>query len=92
MSKITEFKYIIKEYHDFEFPKMIPRDLDIPDTDKIISIVGSRRAGKTFYFYQIIQNLLKNGIPKENILYINFEDDRLLPLEVDKLNDLIEAY
>jgi uncharacterized protein len=92
MSKITEFKYIIKEYHDFEFPKIIPRDLDIPDTDKIISIVGSRRAGKTFYFYQIIQNLLKNGIPKENILYINFEDDRLLPLETDELNDLIEAY
>jgi uncharacterized protein len=92
MSKITEFKYIIKEYHDFEFPKIIPRDLDIPDTDKIISIVGSRRAGKTFYFYQIIQNLLKNSVPKENILYINFEDDRLLPLEVDELNDLIEAY
>lgn len=92
MSKITEFKYIIKEYHDFEFPKIIPRELEIPDTDKIISIVGSRRAGKTFYFYQIIQNLLKNGIPKENILYINFEDDRLLPLEVDELNDLIEAY
>jgi len=92
MSKITEFKYIIREYHDFEFPKTISRDLKIPETDKIISIVGSRRAGKTFYFYQLIINLLKNGTPKENILYINFEDDRLLPLEFDELNDLIEAY
>jgi predicted AAA+ superfamily ATPase len=70
----------------------MPRDLNIPETSKIISIIGSRRAGKTFYFYQIIQNLLKNDISKENILYINFEDDRLLPLESDELNDLIEAY
>ncbi len=92
MSNIPEFKYIIKEFHEFDFPKIIPRDLNIPETSKIISIVGSRRAGKTFYFYQLIQNLLKNDISKENILYINFEDDRLLPLEVDELNDLIEAY
>lgn len=92
MNKVTEFKYIIKEFHEFDFPKIMPRDLNIPETSKIISIIGSRRAGKTFYFYQIIQNLLKNDISKENILYINFEDDRLLPLEVDELNDLIEAY
>jgi len=92
MNKVTEFKYIIKEFHEFDFPKIIPRDLNIPETSKIISIIGSRRAGKTFYFYQIIQNLLKNDILKENILYINFEDDRLLPLELEELNDLIEAY
>jgi len=92
MNKVTEFRYIIKEFHEFDFPKIMPRDLNIPETSKIISIIGSRRAGKTFYFYQIIQNLLKNDISKENILYINFEDDRLLPLEVDELNDLIEAY
>jgi predicted AAA+ superfamily ATPase len=92
VNKVTEFKYIIKEFHEFDFPKIMPRDLNIPETSKIISIIGSRRAGKTFYFYQIIQNLLKNDISKENILYINFEDDRLLPLEVDELNDLMEAY
>ena len=30
MSKITEFKYIVSEFRDFEFPKIIHRDLNIP--------------------------------------------------------------
>jgi len=46
------FKYIIKEYHDTELPELIERKLVIPETKKIISLVGSRRSGKTFYFYQ----------------------------------------
>ena len=92
MNKVPEFKYIIKEFHEFDFPKVIQRDLHIPETSKIISIIGSRRSGKTFYFYQLIQQLLKKNTPKENILYINFEDDRLLPLDIENLNDLIEAY
>jgi predicted AAA+ superfamily ATPase len=30
--------------------------------------------------------------PKENIIYINFEDDRLYPLELKSLDDLLESY
>jgi len=92
MNRITVFKYLIKEFHEFEFPEIIIRELLIPQTNKIISLVGSRRVGKTFYFYQLINNLLDKGINKECILYINFEDDRLLPLELEELNDLLEAY
>lgn len=92
MNHLNEFKYIIQEFHEYTFPKIIPRDLTIPATNKIISIIGPRRSGKTFYFYQLIQQLLSSNIPRENIMYINFEDDRLLPLESTDLNDLIEAY
>lgn len=92
MNRMTVFKYLIKEFHEFEFPEIIKRELVIPQTNKIISLVGPRRAGKTFYFYQLIKNLLKKGISKECILYINFEDDRLLPIKTGELNDLLEAY
>lgn len=92
MEKIPAFKYVIKEFHEFELPEIIARELHIPETNKVISLVGSRRSGKTFYFYQLINGLLNQGTPRDCILYINFEDDRLLPLKVDELNDLLEAY
>ena len=72
--------------------KWIQRKLQIPDTKKVISIIGSRRVGKTFYFYQLINNLIDNEINPEQILYLNFEDDRVLPISTDELNGIIEAY
>jgi predicted AAA+ superfamily ATPase len=86
------FKYIIKEFHESARPDFIERQLVIPDTTKVISLVGPRRAGKTFYFYQLIHNLLKNNIDPTLILYINFEDDRILPLQSSDLNEILEAY
>ena len=81
MEKKELFKYLIKEFHERELPRMNMRDLVIPATKKIITLVGSRRSGKTFYFYQMINDLQKT-VPKERIIYINFEDDRILPLEL----------
>ncbi len=92
MQKKEAFKYIIKEFHESARPDFIERQLVIPDTTKVISLVGPRRAGKTFYFYQLIYNLLKNNIDPTLILYINFEDDRILPLQSSDLNEILEAY
>ena len=39
--------------------------------DAIVSIIGSRRAGKTFYFYQLMSNI--NEKDKNRILYLDFE-------------------
>lgn len=86
------FKVLIKEFHEFTLPKIIPRDLEIPyRTNKILTITGSRRVGKTFYFYQLISEF-KKMVPFNQILYVNFEDDRILPLSSFELNELIEAY
>lgn len=86
------FKYIIKEFHESARPDFTERQIVIPDSSKVISLVGPRRAGKTFYFYQLIHNLLENNIDLTQILYINFEDDRLLPLKSSDLNSILEAY
>ncbi len=49
-------------------------------------LVGLRRAGKSYMLYQHIQQRIADGLlAKEDILYINFEDDRL---EISKLNEL----
>jgi predicted AAA+ superfamily ATPase len=86
------FKILIKEFHEFKIPSVLKRDLTVPvRSKKIITITGPRRAGKTFYFYQLI-NKIKQETPFERILYINFEDDRILPLSLKDLNALLEAY
>jgi len=84
-------KRIIKDFHSTSFPKFHNRILNVPlDLDKIITIIGPRRAGKTLYLFQLMMQLTEMGITKKQLLYINFEDERL---ELDGQYDLIiESY
>ena len=70
----------------------IERDIKLVKIKKIFTIIGPRRVGKTYFLYQIIDNLLKHGIDKNRILYINFEDERLENLKVEDLQKIIETY
>ncbi|GHT31214.1 hypothetical protein FACS189434_00560 [Bacteroidia bacterium] len=54
--------------------------------------VGIRRAGKSFLLYQRIQQLLKAGTEWGEILYVNFEDERLAGLQLADLNLLLEVH
>ena len=62
------------------------------DAPHVNDIVGVRRCGKTYYMYQLVSELLKRGVPKSNILYLNLDDDRLQPLNGDELQLLIETF
>lgn len=76
---------------------MVKRDLylnrisSLIDKDIIKVIVGVRRCGKSYMFDLIIEELLKRGINKENILLINFESAKYRnvsnPRELDLLVD-----
>lgn len=56
-------------------------------------LVGLRRAGKSYMLYQNIQDRIQTGESKrEDILYINFEDDRLLLRNQEDLDMVITAY
>ncbi len=92
MEKEAAFKFIITEFQNYIFPSMYARHYEIPDINKIITIIGIRRSGKTFFLYQQIKHLLDKGIPKDRIVYINFEDDRLFPLQLEDLNLFLDAY
>lgn len=61
---------------------ILPRTAQFPEAkNKIKVVIGMRRSGKTYFIYQKILKLLEKDVPLNRILYINFEDDRLLPLE-----------
>jgi hypothetical protein len=59
---------------------------------KISAIVGFRRAGKTMFVRQIQLQRLAEGMDRERLPYINFEDERLAGLKADHLHPLVEEY
>ncbi|MBN1309582.1 MAG: ATP-binding protein [Chitinispirillaceae bacterium] len=59
---------------------------------RIVSVIGPRRAGKTYLCFEIITDLLKSGLPRENIIYINFEDERLVPMDGRELTNLLDVH
>lgn len=87
------FKIILMENIERDFPKGIEREYNIPlmVKNKVISIIGPRRSGKTFLMFQLMERLSKE-IPRDRILYINLEDDRILPLKKGDLSLILEAY
>ena len=98
MEMREKLKIIIKEFHESSLPHLIERheifDLSIlsSSVNKVITIVGPRRAGKTFFLFQIIKKLLRQGADLEDIIYINFEDERILPMRADNLQLILDAY
>ena len=89
MDKNT-IKSLIIEYQNFVSEiTLIERNIHLSDQLNYV-FVGLRRAGKSYLMYQQIQHLLKEGHRIEEILYFNFEDDRLVNLTVEDL-DLIKV-
>lgn len=55
-------------------------------------LVGLRRAGKSYLLYERMQQLIKEGHSEEEFLYFNFEDDRLIGMQVSDLNTILTSY
>lgn len=90
MKKI--FQRIITDSMEKSYTGLVERDYDIPlDSGKIISLIGVRRCGKSSIIFNMINHLRKQ-ISAQNIIYINFEDDRLIGVQTENLDDLIEGY
>lgn len=86
------FQQIISDFFERSLDKVKSRDIVIPvDIPKIVSLLGPRRSGKTYLLFHTIHQLRRN-IPKERLVYINFEDDRLFPLSLEDMDDLLRAY
>jgi hypothetical protein len=86
------FKRLITDFMERPLPLAMEREYEIPlQSKKIISLTGVRRSGKTFLLYSLIRKI-REKIPKEHVLYINFEDDRLYAIQLGNLDELIQSY
>ncbi len=90
---IETLKSIILDFQELELNTGVPRHLKIRVLpDKATVCIGVRRSGKSTYLFQLIRHLLDKGVPRENILYLNFFDDRLHNLGQEGLGSITEAY
>lgn len=54
-------------------------------------LVGLRRAGKSYLLYKMVRELIAQGCDWSQIIYINFEDERLLGFTAADFHDIVET-
>ena len=90
---IDILKEIILDFQEIDLPTGVPRRVDIsPVSGKTTVCIGVRRSGKSTFMFQLMQRLQASGVSRQNILYLNFFDDRLHRLQHDHLGVILEAY
>lgn len=86
-------KEIILDLQEVSLATGIPRRIGLATvTGKATVCIGVRRSGKSTFMFQLMQRLLDAGVPRQNILYLNFFDDRLHDLRHNGLSLIMEAY
>jgi len=95
MNKKEIISNIINSYLKNDLPTYYSRNKEfqfLSKVRKIYTIIWPRRTGKTYFLYQIIDNLLKTWVKKENTLYFFLERDDIFPIELKDLNVILETY
>lgn len=93
----AEFLQCVQEVTDEglvrDFLTKSPRDKEIISIPDVVSIcIGVRRCGKSTLMESLILRLLRDGVSRDNIVCINFSDDRLLGLQSGGWDALFSAY
>ena len=71
----------------------IPRELKLPtDSGKIIAVTGGRRCGKSTLMELAINDLLAEGVDREAIVWIGFDDERLRDMGAGEFDLILSAY
>jgi predicted AAA+ superfamily ATPase len=90
---LETLKAILLDFQEAPLETGAPRRLSVKAVPgKATVCIGVRRSGKSTYLFQIIRRLLDAGVPRQNILYLNFFDDRLHGLPQAGLGLVTEAY
>lgn len=89
----TIIRKLIADFSERTLPELTKRSAQAtPLAGKAQAIIGMRRAGKTWFLYQQMTDLLRQGMEKNRLLYINFEDERLHPFSRSDFDTLLDAF
>lgn len=80
--------------HQEEIPfQLFERETKLPiSSNRIITVTGIRRCGKSSLLGLAINQLLQSGVTPEQILYIGFDDERLISLKTENFDEILQAY
>lgn len=86
------FRAIIKEGQELlESVELYERPYAFEDNGRYV-LVGIRQAGKSYLLYQRARQLLREGTDIRNIVYIDFDDERLLGITVADFDLILQTY
>lgn len=92
MIKRETIKQVLLDYRrEVERQQVVRRECEIGSL-RCVVLVGVRRAGKSFLLYQQMQSNLRSGITWDEMLYLNFEDERLIGMTASELNLILEVH
>ncbi len=84
---------VVSDAMDRVLPTPIARDTQIRALPgKIDAVLGMRRSGKTWLLFDHAARLVADGLPRDRILYLNFEDERLMPMQAADLHLVLDAF
>ena len=81
-------KVIFDQHQVIKDSVIVERDIILEKNANYV-LVGLRRAGKTTLLYKRVQDLIAEGVEWNQIIYINFDDERLLGFNVNDFEDII---
>lgn len=88
MNHETIKKVIFDQHQVIKDALIVERDVVLEKEVNYV-LVGLRRAGKTTLLYKRVQDLIKEGVEWNQIIYINFDDERLLGFNVSDFEDIL---
>ena len=94
MEKESLKRAILDGQEIFSSRQVIPREhslkwKDIERLEKVIAVVGPRRAGKTFFLFQVMNEL---GLERRNAVFLDFSEIPLQDFAAEHFELLFQAY
>lgn len=82
---------IISKQREIDAAEIIERPVTFEENGNYV-ITGVRHCGKSYLLYQRIRQLQASGTGWDEILFVNFEDERLAEFQTEDFNSLLEAH
>ena len=82
---------LLDQKHTLQSYEIEPRAYDI-DMQMNYVFIGVRRAGKSYMLYHVIRQWVAEGHSWDEILYMNFEDERLENFGSNDFSLLLECH
>ena len=96
MRTAVALKILAEWLEEDKLPELVRREVQTVDPERlvdILAIVGPRRAGKTYFMYQLVRDILATGhYEHSDILFIDFEDYRLIGFQAADVDTLLAAF
>ena len=91
ISKDVIKQCLISKQREVDEAVIVNRPTDFEENGNYV-IVGVRHAGKSYLMYQRVRQLQAEGKGWDEILFVDFEDERLAEFQTQDFNSLLEAH